>query len=252
MNRSSFWTTAELAKIREHYPAGGIEAVEPHLPGRTRSAIYQQARILGLRSPKWSKPIRENWPKDDRIDDAIRRLHTTPPKRGEVEALATKLGRPTWWVSRRAREMGLITPRFREAPWSDAELQLLEETADLSPAQAYKRLRKAGFVRTLTAITVKRKRLAIRVQRDGYTGRELAELIGYNESTIARWIRMGRLKAAECGQERGDGRVNAYKVTDKDLREFIIQNPTVLELRRIPAANQPWLIELLTGRGPTA
>lgn len=129
---------------------------------------------------------------------------------------------------------------------------MLEETADLSPSQAEKRLRKAGFVRTLTAITVKRKRLAIRIQRDGYTGRELAELIGYDERTVSRWIRMGRLKAAEYGQERGDGRVNAYRVTDKDLREFIIQNPTVLELRRIPAANQPWLIELLTCRGPTA
>lgn len=251
MSRAKPWTTVELAAVRQHYPAGGIEAVEPHLPGRTRSAIYQQARLLKLRSPKWSKPVRESWPKDDRIDDEIRRLHTIPPKRGEIEALATKLGRPTWWVSRRARELGLVTPRFREEPWSPAELDLLEETADLSPTRVVKMFKKAGFSRSLNAIMVKRKRLSIKVQRSGYSSRQIADLLGYDETTIARWIRMGRLRATSYGQDRRDGRQFSYDVSEKDLREFIIQNPTALELRRIPAAHQPWLIELLSGRGPT-
>jgi hypothetical protein len=247
------WTTVELSAIRQHYPTGGIEAVEPHLQGRTRSAIYQQARILKLRSPKWSKPIREYWPKDERIDNVIRRLHASPPERGAVEDLAKRLGRPAWWVSRRARELGLVTPRFREAPWSDAEIAIVEDNAELTLQRVQAKLKKAGYTRTITAIAVKRKRIGLRVERDGRRpARDVARLLGYDDSTIARWIRMGRLKAREYGQDRSDGRVNAWEITDRDLREFLIQNPTALELRRIPAANQPWLIELLTGRGPTA
>ncbi|MGL6224467.1 MAG: hypothetical protein ACRC6L_12885 [Steroidobacteraceae bacterium] len=253
MTRPKPWTIPEVAAVQLYYPKGGIEAVEPHLPGRTRSSIYQRACALKLRSPKWSKPIRQNWPQDDRIDDDIRRLHASPPKRGDVEALATRLGRPTWWLSRRARSLGLITPRFREEPWSDAEIAIIEEHAELTPERVRAKLKKAGFTRTDTAIMVKRKRLGMRVERDGrHPAREIARLLGYDDSTVARWIRMGRLKAGEYGKDRSDGRVTSWEVTDRDLREFIIQNPTALELRRIPAANQPWLIELLTGRGPTA
>ena len=245
-----FWTTNELAAIREHYPTGGITAVEPHLPGRTRSAIYQQARMMGLKSSRHD-PVRGTWPNKPELDEAIRQLHTSAPKKGDVKRLAARLERPVWWVSKRARELGLVTPRFREAPWSDAELALLDETADITPQAAQKKFERHGFSRTVSAIVVKRKRRGIRAHRDGYSAMEVGRLLGYEESVVSRWVRQGKVKAKPAGADRSDGRTTLWLITDRDLREFIIQNPMAIELRRVPAAHQPWLIELLSGRGPT-
>lgn len=246
-----FWTTTELTTIRRDYPAGGLAAVEPQLVGRTRSAIYQQARLMRLRSPRQGDSIRSHHPVTPEIDEAIRQLHTTTPKKGDVKRLAERLGRPVYWVSKRARELGLVTPRFREAPWSQAELDILDDTAELTPHAARLRLKRAGFERSVTAVVVKRKRVGLRVQPDGsYSAREAAHLLGYEESVLARWIRLGRIKASTAGADRSDGRTTAWRITPRVLREFIVNNPMAVQLRRIPAAHQPWLIELLSGRGP--
>ena len=198
--RSKPWTTPEVVAVRQYYPQGGIEAVEPHLPGRTRSSIYQRACLLGIKSPQHAKPIREYWPNCPQVDEAIRQLHTSPPKRGDVVALGKRLARPTYYISRRARQLGLITPRFREEQWSAAEIAILEQCDELTPERVRAKLKKAGFTRTDTAIMVKRKRLGMRVERDGRRpAREIARLLGYDDSTVARWIRMGRLKAGEYG-----------------------------------------------------
>lgn len=37
------WTDAEIAIVREHYPAGGYKACAPLLPGRSRGGIEQCA-----------------------------------------------------------------------------------------------------------------------------------------------------------------------------------------------------------------
>lgn len=248
-----FWTTTELAAIREHYPTGGITALEPLLPGRTRTAIYQQARIMGLKSLR-QDPVRGSWPNTPEVDEAIRAAHATPPKKGDIAKLAKRLGRPEWSISKRARELGLVTPRFREAPWSDAELKILEETTELTPERARLRMRAAGFERSATAIVVKRKRQGIRQpERHGaHSASEVARLLGYDPSTAKRWIHKGLLKAKAIKADRADRIATEWEVTDRDLREFIIQNPMAIQLRRIPAAHQPWFIELLTGRGPMA
>ena len=239
-----FWTTTELAVIRAHYPAGGINACEPHLPGRTRSSIWQQAGKLGLRSPRQKVDVRQSWPRDPHIDEQLRFAHQQAPKKGDIERLAKRVGRPVWWVSKRARELGLTTPRFREAPWSDAELKIADDTRELTPEGTQRALKRAGFTRTITAVIVKRKRLSIPVpERVGvYTTGQVANLLGYERSTVIRWIRLGLLRTQHRNAD-----AELREITDRDLREFFKRHPLQADLRRLPLGNRPWFVQLLTG-----
>lgn len=245
-----FWTTRELGLIRQHYPQGGLDAVMPLLPGRTRGATYQQARMMGLKAPG-AITVRQSWPKDARVDDEIRAAHQRPMKKGDVVRLARSLGRPLWWVSKRARALNLVTPRFREPPWNDDELALLRTTAAATPERAQVVFRRHGFQRSATAITVQRKRNGIlRQPGEDYTGHGVAAMLGHDPTTVGRWIRLGLLKAKpdpHCHARR-DGRATQYVVTERALREFLINHAIRVDLRKIPAAHTPWFIELLAGR----
>jgi hypothetical protein len=243
------WTTREIRVLRDAYPGGGINGVIALLPHRSRSAIYQHANALGLRCA--SRPlVRESWTLEPGMDEAITAAHQRPMQRGDVVALAKRLARPVWWVSRRARDLGLTTPLFREPPWSKKELALLRETRNLRPEAVQRALRRHGFRRTATAIAVQRKRQ--QVQRDprddNYTAHEVAGLLGADPSTVARWIRMGLLAADHDPTHKPtpDGRA-PYRVTNKALRDFIITHPIHLDLRKLPTAHTPWFVDLLAG-----
>jgi hypothetical protein len=242
------WTTTEHAIIRKHYAAGGINTCEPLLPKRSRSAIYQQARILGCKSDSMPA-VRQAYAQDPHIDQQIRFAHQTAPKKGDIEALAERVNRPAWWVSRRARDMGLVTPRFSEPVWTAAEMKILGDTEHLAPTASQRALKRAGFTRTLTAVIVKRKRLGIYMpERIGvYTTGQLGELLGYERSTPSHWVKNGLLQATMKSNNLG---VQEAEVTDAQLREFLIRHPLQVDLRRLPLGNRPWFIELLTGRGP--
>ena len=239
-----FWTTKELALIREHYPAGGINACEPHLPGRTRTSIYQRAGVLGLRSPLQKVQVRQHWPNDEHLDQQIRFAHQQAPTRGSVANLAERIGRPPWWVSKRARELGLITPRFRDPTWSEAELAIVAATEQFRPEATQRRLRAAGFERTISAVVVRRKRMGIRVPEPvgEYSAAQVAKLLGYEPAIGSRWVRLGLLGASKDCDE--------HRITDAQLRRFIAEHPLQVDLRKLPLGNRPWFIELLTGIEP--
>lgn len=239
-----FWTTTELATIRKHYSTGGVMECLVHLPWRSRQAIYQQARLMGLKAPGVTG-VRRYYPQDDHIDQQIRFLHQKPPTKGCVAALARRVGRPQWWISKRARDLGLTTPKFRDPEWSAAELDLLQTTSDLTVERARLRFRAAGFERTATAIAVKRQRAGISRLGDRtgwYRTGELSALLGYCRDQAGRWIAQGLLKCKREGEFRW--------VSDSQLRDFIVNHPMQIELRRIPAGNQPWFVEMLSGRSP--
>jgi hypothetical protein len=70
-HRSPRWSAAETAILREHYPAGGLEAVQPLLPARSWHSIYVKANKLGLRC---ARPTDAPEPKlaGDDLEEAIR------------------------------------------------------------------------------------------------------------------------------------------------------------------------------------
>src|SRR3546814_1003769 len=64
-------------------------------------------------------------------------------------------------------------------------------------------LRRRGFQRTVTAVVVKTKRLALdRTDVDHFTATALAGVMGVDAKTVTRWIEVAGLKAERRGTDR--------------------------------------------------
>lgn len=244
-----FWTVREIALVREHYPQGGITACEAVIQ-RTRSSIYQRAQMLGLHAP--GQPmVRRHYANDARLDEELRVLHQRPLLKGAIIEFAARWNRPVWWVSQRARCLGLKTPRFREPPWTAAEIDILHDTATVTPKNASMAFKRGGFLRSETAIVVKRKREGIgitqsRLDAGLLNGHQVAEMLGVDGKTPSSWIALHGLKATKRWKDGRDH--DDWVIRESDLREFIISHPCRIELRKIPDSSRAWFIELLAGR----
>lgn len=186
MTARYFWTTPEIAIVREHYPVGGVRACMAALPDRTCGSIFQQAAKLGLRSPVESKRgTPRKWYQADMFSDhAIRAVYENKPTNSAVKQLAARIGRPRWWVSKRALALGLQLPRFKEAAWSDDEIELLEANAHKSVTALARLFKASGYSRTQTSISVKRKRLALGIT----ASRQMAGLYTANQIATLRKV----------------------------------------------------------------
>jgi hypothetical protein len=250
--RRYFWTAREISLVREHYPVGGVDACLRHVQ-RGRQSIYQRAASMGLRAPGQTG-VREHWPNDPEIDARIKRLHETPLHKGAIAEFAKRISRPRWYVSKRARELGLKTPRFKEAAWSAAEIQILHDTAHVGTKNARRAFARHGYSRSETAIHVKRKRERISVVQAAqdaghYTANQVADLFGIDGKTVGRWISMKEMPAKHRGTDRTQAQGgDMWSIAECDLREFIITHPLRVELRKIPDSNRAWFIELIAGR----
>lgn len=244
------WTTRELTLLDQHYRRGGLEAARAALPHRTPGAIYQKAVLkLGIRLGR--RNVRGAWwTQSDQIDALLREVFERPAGRQALTALAKRVDRPRWWLSRRALALGLKAPRFADPDWSEAEIELLAQTAHLSPRVAQRKFAAAGFRRSEAAVIVKRKRERCRPSDNGYyTATQLAELLGIGcAKTITRAIRAGELRASPRGtartsQQGGDH----WWIREQDLRAYIVAHPMRIDLRKVPVASTSWFIQLLTG-----
>ncbi|HPP07165.1 MAG TPA: hypothetical protein PLW88_07310, partial [Syntrophorhabdaceae bacterium] len=92
------------------------------------------------------------------IDNLIREVYRTSTGNGEVKRLSERLNMPRWVIRRRAILLGVIEARIKEKPWSEQELHILEKNALYTPEIIQRKLKKAGFIRSIVAIQVKRKR----------------------------------------------------------------------------------------------
>ena len=165
---------------------------------------------------------------------------------GPVKALAKKFGMPRWAISYRACRLGILPMQKKEPDWSPEEEAILERNAHLVPRSVWKHLKKAGFSRSITGITVKRKRMHLsRSSMDGYTCRSLAQCFGIDDHGVMRWIGKGWLKARRRGtartpQQGGD----EWYITDAWVRKFIIHNIAVIDIRKV---DKYWLVDMLAG-----
>lgn len=241
-----FWTTSEIATVKAHYPTGGAKAVKALLPHRTIGAIYQQAQkaVLQCKPDYTKRRVIETSPF---IDEAILAAFSKPMKKGDVSKLADRLNRPRDWIGRRALALGMIKPRFKDTPWNDDEIEVLSETMHRSPEYVRRALAAKGFNRTVSAILVKRKRLGLKAIDSGVlTSGMISSLLGVNSSTAFRWIRMGYLPAKRKGTARDEG--DPWIITTDGLRKMLRDHPHLVDLRKIPASNHCWFIDLCTGR----
>ncbi|WP_185928219.1 hypothetical protein [Mesorhizobium sp. M6A.T.Ce.TU.016.01.1.1] len=241
-----FWTGREEKLLRANYPGGGITACLAALPGRSASSIYQRANVLGLRVPDANGKVNERqaWASSDAIDAIIRRTYQKSPTKNDVQACAGTCGRPRWWISKRAAKLGLVTPRFKQAPWSEAELDLIGDNAHKAPATLRRMLKAKGFDRSETAIIVKLKRLgADRTDPHHLNANQLAGVMGVDRKTVAGWIAKGWLRATRREASATD---DFWWIHRRDVARFVIDNVAAVDLRKV---DKFWFVDLLAHEG---
>ena len=181
----------------------------------------------------------------DQIDHLIREIYLSPPEsktRPGIRLLAKKVGMPHWALKRRARELGLA--RTKELLWSERELEILARYAWMSDERIRLKLKAAGYARTVTGIHFKLKRMKFKHDGSFYSASGLAQALGIDSHAVTRWIKSGHLKAkcrgtARTEQQNGD----IYLIHEKDVRRFILEHPTDIDLRRV---DQIWFLDLIT------
>lgn len=232
------WTTREVQILREHYPTGGAGACLALLPGRSEGAIYARASLEHLRHVA----VRRGQPKGPRrssdtfTDEAIRAVYQSHPEKGAVAALAARIGRRRHWINRRAMQLGLVVPRFKEPAWSEAEIELLATHAHRSAEVIQRIFRDHGHRRTEAAIHVKRTRLECcdTHDPDHFTASSIARLLGVDRKTVTRYIHLGQLRATRRGTKRAERQGGDHHwVHWKDLRTFIRDNAHAVDLRKV-------------------
>ena len=181
----------------------------------------------------------------DQIDQLIREIYLSQRDartRMGIRPLARKVGMPHWALKRRARELGLA--RTKELPWSEPELAILAQYAWMSDERIRLKLKAAGYARTATAIHLKLKRMKFKQDGSFYSAYSLAQALGIDPHAVTRWIKGGHLKAklrgtARTPQQNGD----SYMIQERDIRRFILDHPTDIDLRKV---DQLWFLDLIT------
>lgn len=126
------------------------------------------------------------------MDEEIRRayhLYVEYNSRKSIGACARRLGLPRWMVTRRGALLGVA--RVKEPVWSPEEVALLERWGHLTDAVIQRKLKSAGYQRSVNAIHLKLKRLRIKQNLDGYSAYSLATAFGVNPHKITNWVRRG-------------------------------------------------------------
>lgn len=181
------------------------------------------------------------------IDKQISLLYQQRIEKGAVAAFSRRFGISRHQVRRRALQLGVVQQTRKEPPWSEPELELLETHYHKNPENLRAIFRRRGYIRTATAISVKRKRLGLTIAgADIYSATGLAKVMGIDSNVITRWIDKGLLRATRKGtsrtpQQGGD----SWQITHKAVRDFIADNVALVDIRK---ADKFWLVDLLVGK----
>lgn len=179
------------------------------------------------------------------MDEEIRRayhLYVEYNSRKSIGACARRLGLPRWMVTRRGAVLGLA--RVKEPVWSPEEVALLERWGHLTDAVIQRKLKSAGYQRSVNAIHLKLKRLRIKGNLDGYSAYSLATAFGVDPHKITNWVRREMLRATQRGTERTERQGgDTYWITHKAVREFVLAYPDEVDVRKV---EKWWFLDLIT------
>jgi len=179
------------------------------------------------------------------IDQRIREIYLSQHDantRSGIRQLAEQVGIPHWALKKRARELGLA--RTKEKSWSEPELAILARYAWMSDERIRLKLKAAGYARTVTGIHLKLKRMRFKCDPSFYSGKGLAQALGIDSHVVTRWIKSGHLRAQFRGTARGEPQGgDIYLIREKDVRRFILEHPTEIDLRKV---DQLWFLDLIT------
>ena len=177
------------------------------------------------------------------LDEALRKAYDS---RERLTRALTLLAKETGWPRHafRARAQQLGIARVKEKPWTEAELTLLESHGWKGGGRLVAIFREAGYPRSLTSIEIKRKRLRIGQNVNGYTAHALSQMLGVDSHKVTRWIRFGWLRARPRGTARTEqqGGDSVY-ITRSAVRRFILAHPLEISPGR---ADWLWLLDVVT------
>lgn len=240
------WRTVEVDVLHRVYPQGGAPGVHAMLPHRTEMAIRAKANALGIKCRRLSRTagmrFARRYPPRDDIDTAIREAYQHAKRKGDIKRLVASLGRPYWWVQKRAAQLGVTrSASTRLDTWTAPELDILERWAQCHPKSIALHLRKAGFDRSETAVAVKLQRSGIdRDDPDHWSATQLAALLGVKPTTVADWVHRRGLPA----RQENWGPNGRLMISRKGLRAWIARCPRYIDLRRV---DQVWFMDLVFG-----
>jgi hypothetical protein len=195
--------------------------------------------LIQHRSPRPAK-----FPITPEIHAQIKAVYQTGTGNGQVHALAVSLNYPRWKISRYALQMGWIAKQKKEPNWSDRELHILKQNAHRYPETIQRRLKAAGYTRSVTGIILKRKRERLLKNLDGMSACGLAECLGVDVHFIIRAINAGRLKAEPRGTKRTELQGgDIWWIRTRDIRTYILNYLCEIDLRKV---DKYWYTDLLT------
>jgi len=163
------------------------------------------------------------WPITPEIHAAIERVYKRDTGNGQVAALAIRLNYPRWKITRYAIQAGFIAKQKKEPNWSERELLILEHQAHLSPERIQIKLKSFGFLRSVTGIVLKRKRMRFLKNLDGMSATNLANCLGVDSHFVTRAINGGRLRAEHRETNRTESQGgDSWYIHRKDIRIYIL------------------------------
>jgi DNA-directed RNA polymerase specialized sigma24 family protein len=178
---------------------------------------------------------------DESIREAYRRYHELKDRQALAKC-AKRLALPSWVVIRRGGTLGLA--HVKESPWSDGEIGVLEKYGHLTDAVIRRKLKDAGYQRSITAIHSKLKRLRVKRNLEGYSAKELADALGTDSHKVANWIRRGMLRATRRGTERTEAQGgDFYWIAHRAVQTFVLRYPEEIDLHRV---EKWWFLDLVT------
>ncbi len=210
------WTPNQDAIIRANYGKIPNHQIGRAL-GHSAHQVAGRAKTLGLQAPiVWS----------DR-EIALIRTHYAGADSAAIDALVDVIGKERWQITRKARELGLGTPKPPD--WTAAdEARLIELWGRYPDVVVAKRLH-----RTVKACLLKAKRLGRNrsTNADGWNLRELGRLMGVDSHKCAWWIERGWLKARTAPY--GVGHNPPRIVGEASLLKFLRERPEEHDWRRM-------------------
>lgn len=245
------WTRAELDLLATVYPTGGTKAAQAAFPQLTSEQIRGKIRALDLHiegRAEYRQQASNEW-----IDAQIRRAYRTPQP--ALAKLAREMDRTVGWLKWRAGELGVR--REKPAPWrkwEEAEKAIVDDGINhaRSIRAIHKRLRQAGFIRSVGAINTYIYKNNLTCDRGFWCANEVAVLLGIDTKTALGLIQGGYLKTQGKSlgptsrfeeSEVAEGR-QMYRITPALLRRFLLQHPARWDHRKM---QKEVLLDLLCG-----
>lgn len=190
--------------------------------------------------------VHEKYVIPERWHEIIRKTYLDATgKDGAIKRLAAQIGVPRTRLTNYARKHGWINRRRctdYNRPWDPEEIKILHKYAHTSPLTTQRKLEKAGFKRTVSAVEVKRARERVVQNRKGVSANDLALCMGIDSHSILKLINTGKLKAKRL-EGYNDSRTLGYHILPSAVRKYITENLAEVNIAK---CDKYWLIDLFT------